>query len=79
VLRLGYTLTALPAAWSAPNGSLARYLLVVDAPSGAGDLDSIGVAAPAGAVTLAILLTSSERAGRSYNAPATSRSRSAWP
>lgn len=55
--------------WAAVALSVAGCALVVDAPSGAADLDAIGVlAAFAGAVTLAIYLTSSERAGLRYDA-----------
>ena len=55
--------------WAAVALSLAGCALVVDAPGGAHDLDAIGVlAALAGAITLAIYLVSSERAGVRYDA-----------
>ena len=59
-----------PAAlWGAVALSIADCALVVDAPAGTGNLDAIGVlAALAGAITLAIYLTSSERAGLRYDA-----------
>ena len=57
------------ALWGAVALSIAGCALVVDAPSGTGNLDAIGVlAALAGAVTLAIYLTSSQRAGERYDA-----------
>jgi drug/metabolite transporter (DMT)-like permease len=55
--------------WAAVALSIVGCALVVDAPAGTGNLDGIGVlAALAGAVTLAIYLTSSERAGLRYDA-----------
>ena len=58
-----------PSLWAAVALSLAGCALVVDAPSGFHDLDAIGVlAALAGAVTLAIYLVASERAGQRYDA-----------
>jgi drug/metabolite transporter (DMT)-like permease len=57
------------ALWGAVALSVAGCALVVDAPSGTDNLDTIGVlAALAGAVTLAIYLTSSQRAGERYDA-----------
>jgi drug/metabolite transporter (DMT)-like permease len=68
-LRIVHKRRARWSLWAAVALSVAGCALVVDAPSGAGDLDAIGVlAALAGAVTLAIYLTSSERAGRRYDA-----------
>jgi drug/metabolite transporter (DMT)-like permease len=58
-----------PSLWAAVALSLAGSALVVDALSGASDLDALGVlAALAGAVTLVIYLVSSERAGQRYDA-----------
>jgi drug/metabolite transporter (DMT)-like permease len=59
-----------PAAlWGAVALSIAGCALVVDAPAGTDNLDVVGVlAAFAGAITLAIYLTSSERAGARYDA-----------
>lgn len=57
------------ALWGAVALSIAGCALVVDAPAGTDNLDTIGVlAALAGAVTLAIYLTASERAGERYDA-----------
>ncbi|MDA0180502.1 EamA family transporter [Solirubrobacter phytolaccae] len=57
------------ALWGAVALSIAGCALVVDAPAGTDNLDGIGVlAALAGAVTLAIYLTSSQQAGRRYDA-----------
>lgn len=57
------------ALWGAVALSIAGCALVVDAPAGTDNLDAIGVlAALAGAVTLAIYLTSSQRAGERYDA-----------
>jgi drug/metabolite transporter (DMT)-like permease len=55
--------------WGAVVLSIAGCALVVDAPAGTDNLDTVGVlAALAAAITLAIYLTSSERAGRRYDA-----------
>jgi drug/metabolite transporter (DMT)-like permease len=68
-LRVVHKRRARWSLWAAVALSVAGCALVVDAPSGAGDLDAIGVlAALAAAVTLAIYLTSSERAGLRYDA-----------
>lgn len=57
------------ALWGAVALSIAGCALVVDAPAGTGNLDTIGVlAAFAGAITLAIYLTASQRAGERYDA-----------
>lgn len=57
------------ALWGAVALSIAGCALVVDAPAGTDNLDAVGVlAALAGAVTLAIYLTSSQRAGERYDA-----------
>lgn len=68
-LRVVHGRRAAWSLWAAVALSIAGCALVVDAPSGAHDLDAIGVAAAlAGAITLAIYLTASERAGLRYDA-----------
>ncbi|MBE2318997.1 EamA family transporter [Solirubrobacter sp. CPCC 204708] len=55
--------------WAAVALSVAGCALVVDAPSGAGNLDGVGVVfALLAAVTLAIYLTASQKAGERYDA-----------
>jgi drug/metabolite transporter (DMT)-like permease len=68
-LRVVHKRRPAPSLWAAVALSIVGCALVVDAPSGASDLDAIGVlAALVGAVTLGIYLVSSERAGQRYDA-----------
>jgi drug/metabolite transporter (DMT)-like permease len=68
-LRVVHGRRAAASLWAAVAVSIAGCALVVDAFSGFGGLDGIGVlAAFGGAVTLVIYLTASERAGVRYDA-----------
>jgi len=68
-LRVVHRRHVAPSLWAAVALSITGCALVVDAFSGFRNLDAIGVAAAfAGAVTLAIYLIASERAGRRYDA-----------
>lgn len=68
-LRVVHKRRVAPSLWAAVALSIAGCALVVDATSGFGELDGVGVlAAFGGAVTLVIYLVSSERAGQRYDA-----------